>query len=229
MAPNENQWSCEQVEGRLSDYLDRLLEAGERIGFEAHVAACARCAPLVERVADVVAGMHRLEPLEAPPQLQYKILDQTLGPRAAKKGLRAWLGWLRPVMQPRFAYGAAMAVVTLAVVVQALGIQWRRPTLAHLSPVNIYRAADRGAHLIYARGARFVTDLRVVYEIQSLLRPDAEPQAAPESQPSPGKSPGQSIGPPPKSPRELNRANDKSRNPTMLACALGAAPTGSAQ
>jgi len=213
-------WSCEQIEGRLSDYVDRLLDVGERNAFEAHVAGCARCAPLARRVSGLVAEMHRLEPLETPPRLLYNILDQTLGPRAEKQGWRGWLDWLRPVWQPRFAYGAATVLVTLVVLFQALGIQWRRPTLADLNPANIYRGANRRAHLIYGRGAKFITDLRVVYEIQSRLRPEAEPQPAPQPKPSPG----QSHGPQPGSPRELNRANDKNRDLSLLACVLGAPP-----
>ncbi len=214
-------WTCEQIESRLSDYVDRLLGAAEREGFEEHVAGCARCAPLVSSVSSLVNGMHRLEPLEAPPGLVENILDRTLGRRAEKKGWRAWRDWLRPVWQPRFAYGAVSVMVTLMVLSQALGIELRKTTLADLNPVNIYRAADRRAHLIYARGAKFVTDLRVVYEIQSRLRPEAEPQPAPA--PKPG--PGQSDGPQPNSPRHLNRANEAIQELSILASVLGAQPT----
>ena len=213
-------WTCEQIEERLSEYVDHLLDAGERSGFEAHVASCARCARLAEHVGRLVNHIHRLEPLEAPPRLVPNILDRTLGPRTQKEGWRAWLGWLRPVWQPRFAYGAVSLLVTIVVLSQALGIQWRRPTLADLGPANIYRAADRRVHLIYARGSKFVTDLRVVYEIQSRLRPEAEPQPAPE--PKPG--PGQSEGSPTKSPRQLDRAHEYAREFTMLASALDAVP-----
>ncbi len=212
-------WTCEQIEEHLSDYVDRLLAGGERSGFEAHVAACPRCARLAERVGQVVNHMHRLEPIEAPPRLVPQILDGTLGPRAQKEGWRTWLGWLRPVWQPQFAYGAVSLFITIVVLSQALGIQWRRPTLADLSPANVYRAANRRAHLIYARGSKFVTDLRVVYEIQSRLRPEAEPQPAPEPKPGPGQSEGQ----PAKSPRQLNRAKQRGEI-TMLACALDAVP-----
>lgn len=221
MIPNDKQWACEQIETQLSDYLDRLLTPAERRGFEEHVAGCARCAPLVQSVGGLVNGMHRLEPLEAPPRLVYNILDRTLGARTEKKGWRAWMGWLQPVWQPRFAYGAVSVLVTAAVLFQALGFQWRKPTLADLSPVNMYRAADRRAHIIYARGTKFVTDLRVVYEIQSRLRPEVESQPPPEQKPGPGRS----NGPQPKAPRQLNRANDKYRTLTMLASALGAMPT----
>ncbi len=217
-------WTCELIEAHLSDYLDRLLEAGERSAFEAHAAACPRCAPLVKSVQSLVTGLHRLEPIEAPPRLAVSILDQTLGPRAKKEGFRAWLAWLQPVWQPRFVYGAVSVLVTLAVLLQALGVQWRKPAMADLNPVNIYRGADRRAHLVYARGVKFVTDLRVVYEIQSRLRPEAEPQPAPQQKPAPG----QSTGPEQKSPRELNRANEN-RDLSVLACAMGALPARSAQ
>ena len=213
-------WNCEQIEARLSDYVDRLLDAGGHSGFEEHVAGCARCAPLVGSVTHLVADLHGLEPLEVPPRLVYNILDRTLGPRAERKGWRAWLGWLRPVWQPRFAYGAVSVLVTAIVLFQALGFQWRKPTLADLNPVNVYRAVDRRAHLIYARGSKFITDLRVVYEIQSRLRPQAEPQPPPE--PKPG--PGQSNGPQPKSPRQLNRAKDKSPDVAVMSCVLSASP-----
>jgi len=213
-------WTCEQIEARLSEYVDRLLEPSERSAFEDHVAGCARCAPLTESVAGLVAEMHRLEPLEVPPRLVYNILERTLGPRTERKGWRTWLGSLRAVWQPRFAYGAVSVVITVLVLFQALGFQWRKPTLADLSPVNMYRAVDRRAHLIYARGAKFVTDLRVVYEIQSRLRPEPEPQPAPE----PKSDPGRSNGPQPPSPRQLNRAHDQSQDAEMLSCILSASP-----
>lgn len=223
MGANDKPWACEQIEGRLSDYLDRLLDAAERSAFEQHVPGCARCAPLVANVGRLVGQMHGFELLEAPPRLVYNILDRTLGPRTERKGWRAWLALLRPVWQPRFAYGAVSVVVTAIVLFQALGFQWRKPTLADLNPVNVYRAVDRRAHVIYARGTKFVTDLRVVYEIQSRVRPEPEPQPAPEAKPAPG----QSNGPQPKSPHELNRAKDKkdkSEELVVLSCALSASP-----
>src|SRR2546422_11699274 len=113
-------WNCEQVEGSLSDYVDRLLGVAEHSEFEAHVAGCARCAPLVKRVSGFVAGPHQLEPLPTPPRLIYNILDRTLRPRAAKQGIWSWAAWPRPAGQPRFAYGAWRALVTARVLVQLL-------------------------------------------------------------------------------------------------------------
>jgi anti-sigma factor RsiW len=226
MAPYSEMWTCEQIEGRLSDYVDHLLAGEELRAFEAHFATCPHCTPLVKSVTSMVAGLHHLEPLEAPAHLASNILDRTLGPRKRKQGVRAWLAWLRPVWQPRFAYGALSLIATVAVLLPALGVEWRKPQLADLNPVNMYRAVDRRAHLLYARGTKFVSDLRVVYEIQSRLRPEPEQQPAPQpTKAAPGNPPGQSNGPDQKSPRDLNRARDRRGPSPVLACALTGAVT----
>lgn len=213
-------WTCEHVEARLSEYVDRLLAAEERRGFEAHVAACARCKPLVAQVTGLVTAMHHLEPEETPWGLERAILSATLGPSAEKQGWRAWLGWTRFVWQPKFAYGALSLIITLTVLSQAAGIQWRKPTLADFNPVSLYHSADRNAHLLYARGTKFFTDLRVVYEIQSRLRPETGQQPTP--QPKQNPNPGSSDGPEKKSPREMNRAG--SRDLMTLASVIGVLP-----
>lgn len=217
-------WTCEQIEERLSDYVDGLLDADARSDFDAHVSTCARCEPVVRQVAGVVAGLHELELVAEPPELAEKILETTLGRRAKKFKWDGVLGWLQPLMQPRFAYGAVSVLVTFGVLIPTIGIDWRKPKLADLRPSNIYRAADRQAHLVYARGAKFVSDLRVVYEIQSRLRPEAEPQSAPDSESRPANpaSPGSTEGPE-KSPRELNRVKQFPAADAVLASALSSA------
>ncbi len=222
-------WTCEQIEGRLSEFLEGTLAADERAALEAHTASCERCARLAHGLAFTLQSLHRLEPLAPPPQLVDRILRETLGPRAEKKRfLSGWLAWLRPVWQPRFAYGAVSVLVTLAVLSQAFGVRWHKPSLAALHPVALYREADRHAHLIYARGTKFVSDLRVVYEIQSRLRPALEPEETTAPQTSPGRSPerqpGDSQGPAPRGPRELNRAKDLFHDHSVLAVIVSVLP-----
>jgi anti-sigma factor RsiW len=218
-------WTCEQTEARLSDYLDGLLRPAELAEFTAHVPLCARCAPLVASVSDLLAGLHGMEQIAEPPRLVYSILDKTLGPRESLTGWRGMLGWVRGVASIRFAYGALSVAATLIILVTASGFNWRHPKLADLQPATIYRNADRSAHLAYAHSAKFVNDLRVVNEIQSRLREENDLRANPEStvpESSPQKQPGRSDGSKPATPRQQNRANDLARQVEVLAMEMPA-------
>lgn len=198
-------WTCEQIELRLSDYLDGLLPAEEQRDFDAHVNSCPRCTPLVGEVSRLIGGLHAMEQVEPSPRLVYNILDRTLGPRDTAKGWAGVWKWIRGVGSPRFAYGALSVAATFMVILTASGFSWKKPKLADLSPVTIFRRADQGVHLLYASGTRFVTSLKVVYEIQSRLRQDEQiPSRQNES--SPEKQPGRTDGTQP-SPKQQNRAN----------------------
>ena len=209
-------WTCAQVEERLSDHLDGLLSPEERREFEAHVAGCAHCAPLIAQVSALVGRMHALEPIAEPPRLVSQILDRTLGPRAqTQTGWAKWLGWLRPVSLPRFAMGAVTVLASIFIVFSALGVKPGKMTAADLNPVTIFYSANRRVHLVYSRGVKFVNDLRVVYEIQTRLRLEAAPQPAPEEQPAP----------PPRNPQQKSEHETKpgrtaNRYATVLAVLL---------
>src|SRR6266404_5944766 len=218
-------WTCEQTEARLSDYLDGMLNPAERAEFNAHVPSCARCAPLVASVSELLTGLHGMEQIEAPPRLVYSILDKTLGPREALTGWRAMLGWVRGAASLRFAYGALSVAATLIIFVSAAGFNWRHPKLADLRPAMIYNRVDSRVHVAYGRTAKFVNDLRVVNEIQSRLRDENDLRANPEStvpESSPQKQPGSSDGSKPATPRQQNRANDLARQIEVLATELPA-------
>jgi anti-sigma factor RsiW len=216
-----NTLTCEQIEARLSDYLDGLLAPAERAAFDAHVPTCERCAPLLASVSHLLTNLHSLEELEPPPRLVYSILDKTLGPRDALTGWRAALAWIRGLASPKFAYGAVAFAATYLVL--STGFSFRKPRLTDLAPATVYRNADRQAHLAYARSTKFVSDLRVVYEIQARWHEDSQMPAANEDtlpQSSPGKQPGQTDRSNPSSPRQQNRANDVARRDEILAAAL---------
>ena len=97
----------------------------------------------------------------------------------------------------------------------------RKPKLADLRPANVYRNADRQVHLVYARSVKYVSDLRVVYEIQSRLRSDQNDlQTAPEEslpKAAPDKNPGQTDDQKPAQPRQQNRADEVAHQLEVLA------------
>lgn len=176
-------WNCAFTDERLSDYLDGNLSPSEAAAFSAHSAECANCAQTVALVSGLVNRMHKMEMLEEPPQLVAKILDATLGPRTQKAGWKRWFDWVPILWQPRFAMGLATVAALLVVISYTAGLTPAKLKKADLSPTNVFRSANRQAHMTYARGAKFVNDLRVVYEIQSKLQP--EPETLPVSTPAP--------------------------------------------
>lgn len=223
-------WNCEQTEALLTDYLDGLMIPGERQNFEAHLNACKDCAQVVASVSQLVGNLHSMEQVEPAPQLIYAILNKTLGPRETKKGWRFAFGWISGLASPRFAYSAVSIGASLTILLAASGVSLRKPKLADLSPVNIARSVDRQAHLVYARSTKFVSDLRVVYEIQSRLNnKDNELPTAPENtlpSTAPDKAPGSTDGTRPNSQRQQNRAYEIRREMEVIAMeapVLGAA------
>jgi hypothetical protein len=207
MEPKPHNWSCEETETRLSDYLDGTIRPPTRAELDAHAEICASCAALISKVSTLVSSLEKLGPLVEPPSLTSAILDATLGPRRKKTYWKAWFGWLRPFSQPRFAYGAVSVMVTTIVISQALGVRWRAPVAADLNPTNVAHVANRQVHQVYARGLKLVSDLRLVYEIQTRLQPasDAEPTAEP-----PAEKPGGAISPGSSAPQRLINHVDRS-------------------
>jgi len=178
-------WNCIATEERLSDYLEGTLAAADASALAAHAAGCARCSALVARVGGLISQMHQVDLVEEPPHLIRGILDVTIGPRKQKQAWEGWFSWVPLVWQPRVGIGLATVAASLAIVLHAAGVNVRDVKMSDLRPANVMRAANRQAHLTYAHGAKFVNDLRVVYEIQSRLTPQTEPEAAPSPSPEP--------------------------------------------
>src|SRR5258708_33318406 len=105
-------WTCEQTEARLSDYLDGLLHPAEQAAFDLHVNTCARCTPLVAGVSHVLGTLHALAQVEPRPQLFDSILTVTLGPQSWRRAQRR----LRGLHPSRFDYCIGSATGPLAVI-----------------------------------------------------------------------------------------------------------------
>ena len=209
-------WTCEQTEARLSDYLDGLLQPAEQSAFDLHVNGCERCTPLVAGVSHLLSTLHTLEKVEPSAKLEEAILTATLGPQSWRKAKR----WLRGLQSPRFVYSAVSVAATILALLMASGFSFRKPKIADLRPATIYRNTNIQAHLVYARSAKFVSDLRVVYEIQTRLNeneqnPSTREDAIPQT--SPKKEPGQTDNSKPAAPKQQNRAYDVERNMRVLA------------
>ena len=103
------------------------------------------------------------------------------------------MAFFRPALQPRFAYGVAMAVFSFSIIINAAGVDLRHMTVEDLNPRTWFFRGNRAGHLLVARVEKFYYDLRVVIEIESRLRqlrshPEEEPQEAPKQEPPAGGS-----------------------------------------
>lgn len=178
-------WNCTQTEERLSDFIDRLMAPEEAAAFSVHLGSCPDCSRLYREVSGLVSRVQALPSLEEPKYLTSQIIEATLGARRKKQGWKRWFSWTPGVFTPRFAMGAVTVAVLLVIVFRTVGVTPGKIKRADLSPASIARSANRQVHLAYARSAKFVNDLRVVYEIQSAFQrtQDQAPLIAPPSAP----------------------------------------------
>jgi hypothetical protein len=187
-------WNCTESDKRLSDYLERLTTPEETAAFSAHLEHCAGCTALVARVGATVRLLRAAEPVEVPPQLFAKIINATSG---ASPSARGWRRWIRPVAmawQPQFAMGAITVAASFLIIFHAASASRGPQNFATLNPLNLFRAADRQAHLTYAHTAKFVSDMRLVYEIESRFEPDQDQESEPSATP-PAQAPGSNSQP----------------------------------
>lgn len=205
-----------EVETRASDYLEGRLEAARRAPFEAHLAGCSQCRDLLADVRRVVELCHSAEDLEPAPWLMAKILRATIGERQPTLMDRL-AAVFRPALQPRVAYGVAMAVFSFSIIINAAGINLRHMRLGDLNPRTWVYRANRTGHLLYARAEKFYYDLRVVYEIESWLRQRSQPNEQKEEEPKKDAPPGGSTdSKPPDNPELASVRNLMTADPNWV-------------
>ncbi len=178
--------SCLEVEPLLAEYLEAT--PGSAVPeVEQHLASCAACRATVEDMRLALSWTRAVEEAPVPPQLVRRILEQTgERPEGALAGWRGRLrAWFRPVLEPRFAMGMAMTLISCSLLLNAAGVNLREISLSDLNPASLYFNIDRRAHLASSRAAKFYRDLRIVYEIQTQLQALREESATPEEKAAP--------------------------------------------
>ena len=181
--------NCADVDILLADYVDGILRPEEKSALEAHLATCVACSELARDSAGAVAFMERAAAVDAPPELVTRILfEVTAGPSHAviKPSLarRMFGRWFESILQPRFAMGMAMTVLSFAMIGRFTHV--RQLTPADLDPVKVWTAAEDRVVRWYNRGVKYYDSLKVVYEIQTRLKEWADEQPAPQQPPPAG-------------------------------------------
>jgi len=164
--------TCAELEALLCDYVDGTLEPGRAALVREHLAGCPACAELAADSAAVVAFARRAEPVEPPDALVTRLLFHvsTSPPVVKRRGLRALVRrWFEPVLQPRFAMGMAMTILSISLLARSLGMPGRMLRPEDLRPSAVIAAVDDRLHRAWDSLVKYYESLRVVYEIRNRL------------------------------------------------------------
>ncbi len=190
---------CIELEALICDYVDGTLSAAERATVELHLEGCAACRELVEDSRAVVGFLETVAEVEPPAELVNKILYEARQGHAApvkKSGARSWIGrLLEPVLQPKFAMGMAMTILSFSMLARFAGIPVRQLRPSDLEPAKVWMTLEDKTYRTWDRAKKYYESLRLVYEIQQTLRDWNETSETPAAGTAPGgvKAPGQAA------------------------------------
>jgi hypothetical protein len=145
---------CPKVEERLSEYAERSLAPEEMTQVAEHLHACGNCSTLLEQMRVLLLTCKSYPSLDMDVDLLDRILLRTSGrPRTRSWRERLDQYILRPVLTPRFAAGAALSLLFIALA--SVLVRPHMPLVASLvSPTEWIRRLDRGVQGIYAEGLK---------------------------------------------------------------------------
>ncbi len=168
--------NCAELEILICDYVDGTLAPAGRALVERHLAECPGCAEMARDSAAAVAFMDRAAAVEPPPELITRILfDPPWGQTGGKSGGKAkpkpasrkWFSaLLSPLLQPRFAMGMAMTVLSLSMVWKPV----RQLQLSDIEPAKVWAGIEDRGYRSWQRTVKFYENLKWVYQIQTTLR-----------------------------------------------------------
>jgi anti-sigma factor RsiW len=174
--------TCAEFEILFCDYVDGLLKGSDKTALEVHLNACAACADLAQEIRGAVAFIGRAEKVEPPAELVTRILHDIPTVRV-KRERRSWFGRFfggikDAVLQPRFAMGMAMTMLSISMLGYLTGINPRQLSVSDLNPAKIWTAVEDRAHRVWDRAVKYYDNMRLVIEIQSRLKQWSEQDQA---------------------------------------------------
>ncbi len=164
--------NCADLEILLCDYVDGTLRGEQKIAVESHLAECAACAEFARDAAGAVAFMERAAVVEPPAELLTRILFELPSARHTQSR-SAWTRfkarWIDPVLQPRFAMGMAMTVLSFAMLGRLAGIEIRQLKPSDLDPVKVWITVEDRAVRSWGRAVKYYESMRLVYDVQTRM------------------------------------------------------------
>ena len=145
--------NCADAENLICDYA--TLSSAERFELERHLGVCPACAELARDSAAAVAFMESAADVEPPPELITRILfDPPWSKGKQKSKLREWTGaLLSPILQPKFAMGMAMTILSLSMLARFVPVRQLRP--ADLRPSEVWNGIATRAEYTWGAPSSF--------------------------------------------------------------------------
>jgi len=163
--------TCAELETLICDYVDGTLAPEARTTVEQHLAGCRNCDELARDAAAAVGFMERAAGVEPPPELMTRLLFNApwANSKTAATGVKNWFRkvW-HPILQPRFAMGMAMTILSFAMLARWVAPA-RQLRAADLSPTQVWAGLENNVYRGWQRTVKFYESLKVVYQIQSKL------------------------------------------------------------
>lgn len=175
--------NCADLESVLADYIDGTLPDADRTSLEQHLVSCSDCREFMAEVKGGLSVLARAEEIEPPPELITRIAylapsGRTRDPFERQNTAGRLFGkWVLPVLQPRFAMGMAMTILSFAMLKRCTGVEVKQIQPADLSPVRVWGGVEDKALRVKDQVVKYYDNLRVVYEIETHLKDLQEPPA----------------------------------------------------
>jgi Putative zinc-finger len=155
--------NCADIEILICDYVDGTLGPAERATVEHHLIECLSCAAMARDATEAVQFIERAADVEPPQELISHILFNP----PWHKQRRGWLGKLvHPLLQPRFAMGMALTVLSFAMIMPKM----RQFQPADLSPAMVWTSIEGRVDRLWQRTEKFYDNLKFIYQIRATLR-----------------------------------------------------------
>ncbi|MEQ1886469.1 MAG: zf-HC2 domain-containing protein [Bryobacteraceae bacterium] len=154
--------TCLELDELFTDYLDGALNAEQRAAVDAHLAGCEECAELTRDASGAVTFIDRAAVVELPPALVSNILAELrVGPSRAVVQ-PSWIERIfglhaGAILQPRFAMGFAMTVLSFAMIGKLAGT---------MNPARMVSVAENRMVRTWDRTVKGYENLALVADLQ---------------------------------------------------------------
>jgi anti-sigma factor RsiW len=177
--------TCAEMEVLICDYVDGTLGPDARTTVVEHLTGCRNCAEMARDAAAAVSFMERAAEVEPPPELMTRLLFEApwAHARTPATGVRNWFRRiLHPLLQPRFAMGMAMTILSFAMLARFV-TPARQLRASDMAPAKVWASLEDRVYRSWERSVKFYESIKFVYQIQTKLR-DWQQQQEDEQRPA---------------------------------------------